>query len=89
MCPMDHSINITWKLLKNAESRGAWVAQSPKHLTLDFGSGHALMVREFKPCVGFRADNAEAAWDSLSPSLSAPPLLMLTFSVCVCVFQNK
>ena len=26
--------------------KGAWMAQSVKRLTLDFGSGHDLMVRE-------------------------------------------
>ena len=25
----------------------------------DFGSGHDLMVREFEPCVGLRADSSE------------------------------
>ena len=49
---------------------GAWVAQLAKHLTLDFGSGHDLMVREFKPQTGLCADSVEPAWDSLSPSLS-------------------
>ena len=34
-------------------------------------SGHDLMVREFEPRVGLRADSAEPASDSLSPSLSA------------------
>ena len=63
--------------------RGAWVAQSVKHLTLDFGSGHDLMVPEFKPRIGLRAENVEAAWDSLSlsPSLSAPPLLSLVLAL--------
>ena len=49
--------------------RGTWVAQSVKHLTLDFGSGHDLMVCEFEPCVRLCADSEEPAWDSLSPSL--------------------
>ena len=31
------------------------MAQSVKRLTLDFGSGCDLMVREFEPCVGLRA----------------------------------
>ena len=29
--------------------RGTWVAQSVKHLTLDFGSGHDLVVCGFEP----------------------------------------
>ena len=32
--------------------RGAWVAQSVKPPTFDFGSGHDLTVREFEP-LGF------------------------------------
>ena len=54
---------------------GAWVALSAKHLTLDFGSGHDLMVCEFEPHIGLCADSEEPARDSLSPSLSALPLL--------------
>ena len=48
------------------------MAQSVKHPTLGFSSGHDLTVGEFEPCIGLRADNAEPAWDSLSPSLSSP-----------------
>ena len=51
---------------------GACVAQSVKHPTLGFCSGHDLMVCEFEP---FHTDSVEPAWDSLSPSLSAPPSL--------------
>ena len=64
---------------------GAWVAQSVKSLALDFGSGRDLTVRGFEPCVGLCADRAEPAWDSLSPSLSAPPALTLSVSLS----QNK
>ena len=53
------------------------MAQSVEHLTLDFGSSHDLTVPGIKPRVRLWADSAEPAWDSLSPSLSAPPLLML------------
>ena len=60
---------------------GTWVAQLVKNLILDFGSGHDLMVREFEPHIRFCADNAEPAWDSLSPlSLSAPLSLILPLS---------
>ena len=45
-------------------------ARSVKRLPPDFGSGHRLTVREFEPHIGFCADGAEPAWDSLSPSLS-------------------
>ena len=57
------------------------MAQSVKHPTPDFGSGHDLTVREFEPHIGLCADSAEPAWDSLS--LPAPILLALTLS------QNK
>ena len=60
--------------------RGVWVAQSAKHPTLDFGSGHDLIVREFEPHIRLCTDGAEPAWDSLSLSLSAPPLLALSLS---------
>ena len=43
----------------------------------DFGSGHDLAVYEFEPCVGLCADSS----DSVFPSLSAPPLLMLCLSL--------
>ena len=59
-------------------SRGAWVAQPVKHPTLAFGSGHYLMVHEFEPYMGLCADSVEPAWDSVSPSLYAPPLLSLS-----------
>ena len=57
------------------------MVQSVKCLTLDLGSSHDLMVCEFKPHVGLCADSAEPASDSLSPSLSAPPLLSLSLSL--------
>ena len=47
----------------------------------DFGSGHDLAVREFEPRVGLWAQNLEPASDSVSPSLSAPPLFMLCLSL--------
>ena len=61
------------KVTERSLSRGAWVAQSVRHLTLGFGSGRGLTV----PGIELRADSAEPAWDPLSPSVSAPPLLVL------------
>ena len=49
------------------------MAQSVKCLALGFGSGHDLTVPGFEPSIRLSADSAELAWDSLSPSLSAPP----------------
>ena len=43
---------------------------SVKRPTLDFGSGHDLMVGGFEPRVGLCTDTVEPAWDSVSPSLS-------------------
>ena len=45
------------------------MAQSVKRPTLDFGSGHDLVVCEIEPWVGLSADSVEPAWDSLSPSI--------------------
>ena len=45
------------------------MAQSVKRLTLDFGSGHDLMVLEIEPCIGHGADSVEPAWHALSASL--------------------
>ena len=57
------------------------MAQLVTRLTLGFSSGHDLTVREFEPGIGLRAGGAEPAWDSLSPSLSAPPPLTLSVSL--------
>ena len=65
---------------KNVKTRGAWVAQSVKRLSLDFGSGYDLMAYEFKSYIGLCADSVEPAWDSLSPSLSGSPLLTPSLS---------
>ena len=46
----------------------------------DFGSGHDLMVREFKPPIWLCAEGADPASDSLSPvsvSLCPPPLMLV------------
>ena len=48
------------------------MAQLVECLTLDFGSGRDLTVGEFEPLIRLCADSAESAWDSLSPSFSAP-----------------
>ena len=50
------------------------MTQVVKHPTLGFGSGHDLIVCEFKPCIGLCTDSAQPVWDSffLSPSLPLP-----------------
>ena len=57
------------------------MARMVKQPTLGFGSGHDLTDHEFEPHVGLCAGSEESAWDFLSPSLSAPPLLMLSLSL--------
>ena len=58
--------------------------------THGFRSGHDLTVHDFEPYVRLCADRTEPAWDSLSPSLSAPTPLMLSVSLkinkeeCLC-----
>ena len=56
------------------------MAQSVDCPTLGFSSDRDLTVREFMLRTGHRADSAEPASDSLSPSLSAPPLLVFSLS---------
>ena len=53
-------------LNKNLPSWSTQVAQSVKHLTLGFGSGHNLMVCGFEPRIRLCVDGAEPAWNSLS-----------------------
>ena len=44
---------------KRQEKKGAWVAESVRRLTLDFGSGHDLTVRGTEPRVRLCADGVE------------------------------
>ena len=80
--PRGHLVRIQGASLAQeiTRDRGARVAQPVKPLTPDFGSGHDLTVREIESHVRLHADDAEPAWDflSLSVSLSAPSLLMLS-----------
>ena len=48
-------------------------AQSIKCLAFDFGSRRDFIVWWIEAHTGLCADGVEPAWDSLSPSLSAPP----------------
>ena len=49
------------------------MAQSVERPIPEFCSGHDLLVQGTEPCIGLYAESTEPAWDSLSPSLSAPP----------------
>ena len=67
---------------KDPGNRGVWVAQSGKPLTLGFGSGHDLSrFLSSSPVLGSAWAAGEPAWDSLSPSPSARPLLVLSLSL--------
>ena len=62
--------------------RGTWGAQSVKHLTLDFGSGHDLMVVRLRTALG----STLTAWSllgilSLSLSLCLTPACTRTYSL--------
>ncbi|EFH22819.1 hypothetical protein NEIPOLOT_01390, partial [Neisseria polysaccharea ATCC 43768] len=61
-------------------NRGAWVAQSLKHPTLDFDAGHDLMVPKIEPSVGLYADTVQSLLGILSLSSLPFPLLSLSLS---------
>ena len=65
------------------------MAQSVKHLTPDFGSGHDPRVVGLSHMLT-SALGMETAWDSLSSSLSAsPPLILHSLSVSVSLSLSK
>ena len=75
ICHRGEFKNITIKiLLKDVLFWGSWVAQSVKHLTLDFGSAHDLRVVRLSPGLGSML-GVEPAWDSLSAPPSCLPCL--------------
>ena len=66
-----------------------WAIQVPHHplifnlqvsLGLKWILGHLSKVGEIKPHIGLCTDRVEPAWDSLSPSSSAPPSPILFLS---------
>ena len=56
------------------------MAQWVKLLTLDFSSGHDLVVCGFESWVVLSTDGMKPDWDSFSPSLSAPSPFFLSLS---------
>ena len=75
-----------WGVPQNADSPGgAWVSQSVKGPTLDFGSGHDLTVCESEPHFGLCADSGVPAWDSPPLSFSLP----LPHSCCLFLKTKK
>ena len=65
------------------------MAQSVKHPTLDFGSGHDLVVHEFQPPIRLRVDSVKSAWDFLSLSLSLPLPCSLSLSLSPSKINNQ
>ena len=63
--------------------RDSWLAQWVKRPTLDFDSGHDLMVCGIEPHMGLHADSSGPAWDShsLPPSLSVSLCLSLSLKI--------
>ena len=63
--------------------RGAWVAQSVKHLTSSQVMVSQLMSLSATLGSALSAQSLDPASDSVSPSLSAPPPLMLCLGLCL------
>ena len=70
---------LAQEAIKSSVWRRAWVAQSAKHPTLDFGSDHDLTVCEFEFTSGSALDSA------LGPALTEQSLLgILSVSLSLC-----
>ena len=54
----------------------------------NFGSGHDLTVHGFEPRIKLCADSLEPALDSVSPSLSALPPLVVCLSLSFSLSQK-
>ena len=65
------------------------MAQLGERPTLDFCSGHDLMVGEFESHIRLCADGVEPAWDSLSPPLSLPLPHSLSLSFKINKLKKK
>ena len=69
---------------KEEERRGRWVPGWLSWLNIQLLVSAQVTIsqfHEFEPHIGLHGDSAEPAWDSLSPSLSAPPPLALSVSL--------
>ena len=64
---------------RSLSSQGTWVAQSVRHLTLDFGSRHDLAVRRSSPASG-SVLSAQSLLGILPLSLSLCPSLAFSLS---------
>ena len=63
------------------------MAQFVKSPTLDVSSGRDLVVMRWSP-MWRSVLSMESAWDSLCPSLSTPPPLMLLLSLSLNKYTN-
>lgn len=68
--------------------RGTWMAESVKHLTLGFGSGHELRVMRSNPTLDAML-TAEFVSDSLSPVPLLLPLHALFFFFSLSLKSNN
>ena len=75
---LPHEYQVPSSLTLERKGKGAWVAQLVKCLTLDFVSGHDLVVCGWSPTSGLTLSAWSLLGFSLSLSLSLPtPLLSL------------
>ena len=74
-------LHILW-VLKNVQCRGAWGAQSVEFERPTSAQVVISRLASSSPASGsvLTAQSPEPASDSVPPSLSAPPLLMLSLS---------
>ena len=77
LCGVVSRVPVLVDICQESNIRGAWVAGSVKHPTLDFDSGHDLAVCEFEPRIGLCPDCVLSF--SLSLSLSLSPSLPPSF----------
>ena len=76
-------------LLKKLPILGCLGGSVVKRPSLDFGSGHDVMVCEIEPYTRLCDDSVEPAWHPLFSSLSAPPLLVLSLSLSLKIKKKE
>ena len=87
--PNSFYCNLEKKMhLRNKNYQGAWVVQSVEHLSLAQVTISWFMSMSPTSVSVLTAWSLGPAWDSVSPSLSAPPPLELCLSLSLCL-KNK
>ena len=88
----DFELLRVWKGQQNKflpmRFRGTWAAQLVEYPALDIGSGRDFAFVRSNPVSG-SVLGKEPAWDSLSPSLIAPPPLIHVHTCVLSLSQNK